>query len=625
LTLSLKDDERECVNNLLKGAVIMDNGNTDNIPGLESEAESEKNTITDSAVLNLQNYSHSDRNILKRLVKALTAFMVKIGVDGTKTAVKLILLVLKILSGIWFVITDVFSSVWGLAKIVFAHVKNAFKKRNDKTLALQRSVREARKLSGKEKYLLLIKSVIRYLFGVDGMFYTAFNYVLPIISVVFFLGVVKLGSGFEYGICVEYNGKQIGVITEEADLDVATREVRQRMEYVDGVDMELSPKLSIKIVSEDEQYYNSVQLANKLLSESDYELTEAYGIYIDDEFVGAVKDKTPLENALTDILVNYKADGNVRNIRFKNEVEYRYGTYLEKSVMTEEAAIYKLTASNERHTTYVAQKGDSAEVVCQKFNMQLDKFYELNPNVGDNFVQGNILKVVERESVLPIEYTRDLETITFIEYSTVEIETSSLNVGDREILVKGERGERRNNVEITYIDGIERSRTVVSSEVTKKPVVEQVGVGTYLAKPSSSSTKLYGTGEFGWPVDGGYVSDPFLSDRNHKGLDIAAPAGTDIYAAKEGVVVSAGWNPGGYGYFVMIEHQDGYETVYAHCSMLYVTSGQYVSRGQLIGAVGNTGNSYGNHLHFEVRYLGMCYDPAAFINTVTYADDKKEE
>ena len=156
----------------------------------------------------------------------------------------------------------------------------------------------------------------------------------------------------------------------------------------------------------------------------------------------------------------------------------------------------------------------------------------------------------------------------------------------------------------------------MASEITKQPVTEQIGIGTYTARPASTATMLYGTGEFGWPVDGGYISDPFLSDRNHKGLDIAADGGTDIYAAADGVVVSAGWNPGGYGYFVLIDHLNGYQTVYAHCSSLYASEGQTVSRGQLIAAVGTTGNSTGNHCHFEVRYLGVCYDPASYINTM---------
>ena len=107
-------------------------------------------------------------------------------------------------------------------------------------------------------------------------------------------------------------------------------------------------------------------------------------------------------------------------------------------------------------------------------------------------------------------------------------------------------------------------------------------------------------------------------------MDIAAPENTDIYAASDGVVIAAGWNTGGYGYFVMIDHLDGYETLYGHCNGLYVTKGQIVTRGQLIAAVGNTGDSTGNHCHFEVRYNGNYYDPLAFINTTGEAEKKTD-
>ena len=96
-------------------------------------------------------------------------------------------------------------------------------------------------------------------------------------------------------------------------------------------------------------------------------------------------------------------------------------------------------------------------------------------------------------------------------------------------------------------------------------------------------------------------------------MDIAAPAGTDIYAAADGVIVAAGWNTGGYGNFVMIDHLDGYETIYGHCSAVFVTSGQTVTRGQLIAAVGTTGDSTGNHCHFEVRVNGDYVNPASYI------------
>lgn len=95
----------------------------------------------------------------------------------------------------------------------------------------------------------------------------------------------------------------------------------------------------------------------------------------------------------------------------------------------------------------------------------------------------------------------------------------------------------------------------------------------------------------------------------HKGLDIAAPAGTQIKAAAGGTVKFSGWNSGGYGNLVIISHGNGVETYYAHCSSVNVTAGQKVSQGQVISRVGNTGDSYGNHCHFEVRVNGVAQNP----------------
>ncbi len=496
-----------------------------------------------------------------------------------------------------------------------------FRKRMKLTAEMQRSLRRAKK-SGKAVYAKeLFKCISSYLFGEEGVCYTAFNYILPIISAAFFIAVIRYGSGLEYGIAVECNGKELGIISAEADFDAAAREAQQRISYANSENkVDFSPKFSLRIISDEDTFVNSAQLADEMLAVSDRELTEAYGIYVDGEFIGAVKDKAPVTDALDNLLLNYETEGVVHDIGFKNKVEYSNGIYLAESVMSEDDAVKLLTSKKQSFGAYVAQKGDSPLVICQKYNMELEDFKKLNPTVGDSCEEGKLLTVIETESYLPIQYVREMDVLSLLDYETIEVETSSLNVGTTGLLVKGEKGERRSNVEITYIDGIERSRKVVSSEVTKEPVVEQIGIGTYSAKPASAHTQLYGNGQFGWPVNGGYISDPFISDRNHKGLDIAAPAGSEIYAAADGVVVSAGWNPGGYGLFVMIEHYDGYQTIYGHCSSIYATAGQTVTRGQLIAAVGNTGQSTGNHCHFEVRKMGMCYDPANFINTVDYAE-----
>jgi murein DD-endopeptidase MepM/ murein hydrolase activator NlpD len=123
-----------------------------------------------------------------------------------------------------------------------------------------------------------------------------------------------------------------------------------------------------------------------------------------------------------------------------------------------------------------------------------------------------------------------------------------------------------------------------------------------------SGAGLYGGGFFIWPADNHYLSgNDFWS--GHLAIDIATASGAPIYAADSGVVVFAGWNSNGYGNVVMIDHQNGYHTLYAHLSSIGVSCGSSVFQGNVVGRAGSTGNSTGPHLHFEVRYLGGFLNP----------------
>jgi murein DD-endopeptidase MepM/ murein hydrolase activator NlpD len=118
----------------------------------------------------------------------------------------------------------------------------------------------------------------------------------------------------------------------------------------------------------------------------------------------------------------------------------------------------------------------------------------------------------------------------------------------------------------------------------------------------------YGSGSFAWPTASHVLSgNDYWS--GHLGIDIAGYLGDGIFAADAGVVVFAGWANGGYGYMVMIDHGNGYQTLYAHMSVVAATCGQSVYSGTYIGAIGSTGNSTGPHLHFEVRYMGGFISP----------------
>jgi len=118
----------------------------------------------------------------------------------------------------------------------------------------------------------------------------------------------------------------------------------------------------------------------------------------------------------------------------------------------------------------------------------------------------------------------------------------------------------------------------------------------------------YGDGAFIWPADNHTLSgNDYWS--GHLAIDIAAGEGARIYAADSGVVVFAGWATGGYGNTVVIDHGNGYQTLYGHMSSVNVRCGQSIGKGGVIGYAGSTGNSTGAHLHFEIRYQGGFVNP----------------
>jgi len=167
--------------------------------------------------------------------------------------------------------------------------------------------------------------------------------------------------------------------------------------------------------------------------------------------------------------------------------------------------------------------------------------------------------------------------------------------------------------EIVSVNGISNPNRI-------RPAQELVIPGTRAAEIGSSirSERLVSADGrllpvFDWPVRGRISSNFGMRwGRMHNGMDIAVNTGTPVRASARGRVTFSGMN-GGYGYLVTIDHGDGVETRYAHNSRLLVKAGDYVDRGQLIAYSGNTGNSTGPHLHFEIRFKGAPLDPRNYL------------
>lgn len=129
----------------------------------------------------------------------------------------------------------------------------------------------------------------------------------------------------------------------------------------------------------------------------------------------------------------------------------------------------------------------------------------------------------------------------------------------------------------------------------------------------TSAGGAVGDGSFGWPLNGAVLVGNDYIAGVHQGVDLGSASSVTIVAADSGLVVYAGWANGGYGNTVMIDHGNGFQTLYAHMSAINVSCGQSVGQGSAIGVMGSTGNSTGPHLHFEIRYMGMNDNPHNYL------------
>lgn len=248
-------------------------------------------------------------------------------------------------------------------------------------------------------------------------------------------------------------------------------------------------------------------------------------------------------------------------------------------------------------------KADYVASISEYDRQMLEKYEETRKQVEELearlVVEQQELEVQEKETKDKVEAIQVL-----VEAKEAELETVNGQIASKEQLIAEYEA-----------DIAEQNRVIQELEAAAKKAAEE-------AAQSGSSTQKYDGGIFAWPCPAytrisspfGYRMHPTLGVvKFHNGVDLAAPAGSAILAAYDGTVISAAYNDS-MGNYVMINHGDGIYTIYMHASALYVSAGQKVTKGETIAAVGTTGRSTGNHLHFSVRVNGEYVDPMGYIS-----------
>ncbi|TLG77459.1 peptidoglycan DD-metalloendopeptidase family protein [Culicoidibacter larvae] len=291
---------------------------------------------------------------------------------------------------------------------------------------------------------------------------------------------------------------------------------------------------------------------------------------------------------------------------------------IEESLSGSDLTHYLLTSKPVADSTYDTKAGDTLATIAGKNEMSVVELLELNPGLNENTLVTPELEVNVTSLNQVLEFTK-METKTYTEEIPYEIEykdDATMSSGEEKVEQQGQNGSAIVEYLVRTVNGEEVKTEQLSKVVVTEPVkeVRLRGTGSSASLNPGSPNLDPGNGRFIWPA-AGIVTYEFMDPAYggpHYGIDIDGETGDPIWAGDSGSVVQAGWN-GAFGYSVMIDHGDGIQTRYAHLSAIYVNVGQSVSRGETIGAMGDTGLSFGSHLHFEVHIYGERVNPRPYL------------
>ena len=405
--------------------------------------------------------------------------------------------------------------------------------------------------------------------------------------------------------------------------------------------------------------------------ESIPQLDHVYTLTVDGTTVGVNGDADVITQALNLVKEHYTTD-ETRSLYIESQVDIRY-EYLPagQEESTAEEMAQTMLAAAPRTFDYTVQEGDTLESVTALFSMTEERFRTLNPDLtlttevtlasspleeeseeeaqapaAEDPAEGEaanqaaktaeeaenatidladllgdqVRTPLEAGATITIEQNCPLLVVSTVEEATVTREIApaletqdddTMFLGQQRVIQEGQAGQANVLSRVVKRCGI----PVASNDLNAVTVTEAtpliVGTGTK-AMPELPEGCL-----FLWPVQGTITSEfgyryIFGETNFHRGLDIAAPEGTAINAAADGTVTFAG-ERGTYGNLVVITHENGFVTYYAHCSKILVEVGDEVAQGTPVAAVGSTGRSTGPHCHFEVRYENEPIDPLFYL------------
>ena len=413
-------------------------------------------------------------------------------------------------------------------------------------------------------------------------------------------------TGYEYS----YNGRVLGVVKEQEDVLKILDVVQDQLSKEHNAEVAIDRNLDIhfdRVIALNREIDDSEEVLRQLTYMQDMKI-KAVGLYVNgnrEAILTSEEDAQAVLEAVKNSFLSTSASTEYEKIGFAEAVEIKKIDTKLGRIMNVEDTMSKIMTGAIAKRTHQVVSGDTFSGIAKKYNISSSDLRMANPAVNPERL--SIGQEIILTQTVPMLTVQTVEVATYIEpipFETVQNETSAMYKGEQSVRVQGVNGERSVVARIIKNNGVEISKTELSSVIIKNPVDKVLNVGT---KPPPA---LQGTGSFIYPVTGARLTTRY--SRYHQAIDLAISSGTKIRASDGGTVISSGYS-GSYGYVVRINHGGNRVTLYAHCSKLLVKAGDKVFQGQHIANVGSTGRSTGPHVHFEVIINGVKRNPLDYL------------
>ena len=380
-------------------------------------------------------------------------------------------------------------------------------------------------------------------------------------------GIILFCSFFTIGTTVSYDGQVLGRLASKSEAET----VRKDLESITSRTLGETYTIDDSLLQYDSGWMLRQDIEDKAVYEDQLSdeiglVTSAYCLYVNDVRIGA----TPYEGALEELLDQLQkaaSDEDTISCEFAEDVEIRQEYVPTSEIMNLGYIAELLYSTKTAEVTYEVKKGDTWSQIAAKNDMSSAELLALNPGYNINKLQiGEVLTLSASVPYLTMTVVKQERYLDDVSYNIEYTDSADLYQGDYKVTSKGEYGKADVMAKATYVNGEETERTILSSVTLKEPVTE------YRLRGTKARPTWMPTGSFRWPTSGrissyfgGRKSPGGIGSANHKGIDIAVPRGTPIYAADGGTVTYSGWMSG-YGYLVQIDHGNGYVTRYGHNS-----------------------------------------------------------